>query len=113
MEQGEITIRYLQSYLKKKSSVRNDDSVDPRTCMIKLTEEMGALARMIIRGMPHAADDEHFKDSVEEECFDVLYYVFGMANALDIDLEHWIPIKLAYNEKRYPTGVVFDPKAEK
>ena len=110
MEKGTITVRYLQQYLKKKKGQLDD--YDAKTMYIKLTEEMGELARHVIRGEKHAQDAEHLKDSIEEELYDILYYTLMLANRENVDLEAWIPLKENMNNKRYPSGVEFDPNDE-
>ena len=110
MEKGTVTIRYMQEYMKKKQNQLDDYS--PEVSMIKLTEEVGELARVMIRGANHAGDADSLKDTVEEELCDVLYYTLKLANALDVDMETWIPLKEKKNALRYPAGIEFDPSDE-
>lgn len=42
----------------------------------------------------------------------MLYYTLKLANALDVDLETWIPMKEKNNALRYPCGIDFDPADE-
>ena len=108
MEKGKITIRYLQKYYQSKKGQL--DNYDPMTMYVKLVEEMGELARHIIRGEKHANGPEDIKDSIEEELYDILYYTLMLANKENVDLETWIPLKEELNNIRYPSGVVFDPE---
>ena len=110
MDKGTITIRYLQQYLKKKRDISTDCSSE--AIYIKLVEEVGELARAVIRGGRHATGEEDIKNTLEEEVFDVLYYLLAFANANQIDLETWIPIKETFNNRRYPSGMAFDPQDE-
>ena len=99
---GTITISYLQSYLKKK-----DHNVGHEMdYFLKLIEEAGELSKATAYELVHA-EGENFKGTVEEELWDVMYYTLCLANLYDVDLEHWIPIKEAYNNARYNPGVVF------
>ena len=107
MDKGNITIRYMQRYIAAK---RNQlDDYDRDTAYIKLVEEVGELARAIIHGSGHAAGPDSLKDTLEEELCDILYYTLKLANAMGVDLETWIPLKEAYNNSRYPSGIEFDP----
>lgn len=110
MEKGTVTIRYMQEYMKRKQNQLDDYS--PEVSMIKLTEEVGELARVMIRGANHAKGAAALKDTVEEELCDVLYYTLKLANALDVDMETWIPLKEKANALRYPAGIEFDPSDE-
>jgi len=110
MSHGVITIGYMQDYIRKKQNQR--DNYEPRKMYIKLSEEMGELARVMIRGEKHAQSEDAFKDTVEEELCDVLYYTLKLANALGVELERWIPAKERYNSSRYPCGIEFDPEGD-
>lgn len=61
---------------------------------------------MIYKGAPHAEGDQ-FKGTIEEELWDVMYYLIALANVYEVDLEKWIPVKEAYNNARYNPGIVF------
>ncbi len=41
------------------------------------------------------------KDSIEEELYDVLYYVCALANCYDIDLERCHKLKSELNERKW------------
>lgn len=99
------TIAYLQEYLRGKDFRGGK----PEPYFYKLVEEVGELSRALLIGAPHASD-ESFKGSVEEEIWDVMYYILCIANELGIDLEKWIKIKEDYNNKRYNPDKVYDPK---
>jgi len=67
-------------------------------------EVYSEVVQIVVRG--------DLKDTVNEELFDILYYTLSFANAKGIDLETWIPIKEAINNKRYPSGIEFNPEDE-
>ena len=67
MENKEITIAYLQEYLKKKDHNPGHEM----DYVLKLFEEVGELSRAIYRDTRAAADDD-FRGSVEEELWDVM-----------------------------------------
>ena len=108
MKKGEITIRYMQEYLRHKQG-QYDHTEDTSMCFIKIAEEVGELARAKLRGERTAKGAEDLKDSINEELYDILYYTLCYANAKGIDLETWIPIKEKINNERYPSGIEFDP----
>jgi len=110
MKHGSITIGYMQHYIREKQNQR--DNYEPRKMYIKLSEEMGELARVMIRGEKHAPSAEELKGTVEEELCDVLYYTLKLANTLGVELEDWIPLKEQLNSARYPCGIDFDPEGD-
>ncbi|MBQ7982894.1 MAG: hypothetical protein IJ302_04950 [Clostridia bacterium] len=97
-----ITIAYLQEYLKKKDHNPGYE----KDYVLKLFEEVGELSRAIYKDSRAAADDD-FRGSVEEELWDVRYYVLCLANLYGVDMEHWIRIKEDYNNRRWNSPVSF------
>ena len=79
---GSITIKYLQEYIKAKDN--NPDLV--KDYFLKLSEEVGELAKVIRKNVEPATEDE-IKGTKEEEIWDVIYYALAIANCYDIDLE--------------------------
>lgn len=93
-----VTIRYLQKYIRAK-----DYHEDPgREYFLKLAEEVGELGKAILKDA-RAQDDIHIKGTIEEELWDVIYYVLALANLYDVDLEKVIPVKEALNNEKYRT----------
>lgn len=111
-EKGRITLGYLQRYIAAKDHSRDDPEHSPRNTFIKLTEELGELARHVVRRPRHATDETDLKGSIEEEVYDVLYYLLLFASDEGIEVEKWIPLKEEINRSRYPSGVNFDPDGE-
>lgn len=103
MKTGSITIGYLQEYLAAK-----DPGKDANGYFLKMIEEVGELSEAL-RKRQGPATVENFKGSAEEEIWDVIYYALTVANALQIDLERWIPYKEALNREKYGHTVPFDP----
>ena len=104
-----ITIRYLQKYIRAK-----DYHEDPgREFFLKLAEEVGELGKAI-RKDARAEDPEHIKGTIEEELWDVIYYVIALANLYDVDLEKVIPVKEAMNNEKYnnPPELWFRPEED-
>ena len=96
---GSITIKYLQEYIKAKDN--NPDLV--KDYFLKLSEEVGELAKVMRKNVEPATDD-NIKGTKEEEIWDVIYYALAIANCYDIDLEKWIPVKEDLNNKKYNSG---------
>lgn len=66
---------------------------------MKLVEEAGELAE-VIRKDKRMINDE-IKNPIEEELYDVLYYVCALANCYDIDLEECHKLKSELNERKW------------
>jgi NTP pyrophosphatase (non-canonical NTP hydrolase) len=96
---GKITIRQLQQYIKRKDFYPEKK----HDYILKFMEETGELARAILRKYPHA-ENENIKNTIEEEFYDVLYYLLAIANLYDVDIESWIPVKERETDKRYGTN---------
>ena len=94
-----ITISGLQRYIKEKD-YRPDQKKD---YFLKSSEEVGELAEAIRKDATPAGMDT-FKGSIEEELYDVVYYALALANAYNIDLEAWIPVKERLNDEKYGTN---------
>lgn len=100
-----ITISDLQMLIKGIDHKNN--SIDKY--FYKLTEEVGELAK-VIRKDKRLANSETIKDTVEEELYDVLYYVICLANMYDINLEECMFLKERLNAEKYNRKSIFDSK---
>ena len=92
----------MQDYIRAKDHQperRND-------YFLKLAEEVGELARAMRRDLRPTAPAQ-VKETIEEELWDVMYYVLALANCYGIDLEAVIPQKEALNNTKYRTGLTF------
>lgn len=107
MNKGEITIKYLQEYIKAKDCQPKSE----KDYFLKLAEEVGELAEAIRKNM-RPVEETQIKETVEEELWDVIYYTLAIANCYDIDLEKVIPKKESINNKKYDNGVEFNPAKE-
>lgn len=96
---SKITISGLQQYLKQKD-YHPERKLD---YFLKLSEEVGELAKAIYEKRTPASETD-FKGTIEEEIFDVIYYLFGLANVYDIDIEKWIYVKEQLNDIKYGTN---------
>ena len=92
-----ITIKYLQQYIKAK-----DFKPELKEgYFMKLVEEVGELAEVIRKNQRYQGDiNKTVKGTIEEELYDVLYYVIALANIFDVDLEECCRLKEEINKER-------------
>ena len=90
-----ITLRELQQYVKGKDYKPGME----HGYFMKLIEEIGELAE-VIRKDKRLSEDDDIKGTIEEELYDVLYYVLALANLYDIDLEKSCLLKEEINKQR-------------
>jgi len=83
-----LSVRQLQEYIKK-----SDYAPDQKQhYFYKLVEEVGELSE-VIRKNKRIKDTGIIKGTIEEELYDVLYYVAALANVYGIDLEECFRLK--------------------
>lgn len=99
----DLTINKLQETISKIDHKNN--SIDKY--FYKLTEEVGELAK-VIRKNKRLKDSETIKNTIEEELYDVLYYVICIANIYDINLEECAKLKEELNSKKYGRKSIFE-----
>lgn len=99
----EITLRQLQEAISKIDHKNN--SIDKY--FYKLSEEVGELAK-VIRKNKRLATSESIKDTIEEELYDVLYYVVCLANMYEIDLTECARLKEELSAKKYERNSIFE-----
>jgi NTP pyrophosphatase (non-canonical NTP hydrolase) len=76
-----LTLKKLQEYIKLK-----DYQPDLKhQYFLKLIEEVGELSE-VVRKDRRLSQSETIKGTIEEELYDVLYYVLALANVHQIDL---------------------------
>ncbi|OGO21729.1 MAG: hypothetical protein A2Z28_01675 [Chloroflexi bacterium RBG_16_51_9] len=90
-----MTIRELQEYIKSKDYKPGLE----HGYFLKLVEEIGELAE-VIRKDKRLGNDSDIKGTIEEELYDVLYYVLALANLYDVDVEKSCLLKEEINKKR-------------
>jgi len=98
-----ITISYLQEYIKSKDF----HPEQKEKYFMKLAEEIGELARAMRKDL-RPEQEGKVKETVEEELWDVVYYILAIANTYDINLEKVIPIKEKINNKKYGNSIKFE-----
>ena len=98
-----ISISDLQKLIKNIDHKNN--SIDKY--FYKLTEELGELGKAIRKNKRLETSDS-IKDTVEEELYDIIYYVICLANTYDIDLEHCMFLKEQLNAEKYNRKSIFE-----
>ena len=101
---GRISVAYLQSYIKSK----DHHPELAKDYFLKLAEETGELARAMHKGLRPRAAGEEVRGTIDEELWDIMYFVLAIANCYGIDLETVIPRKEAINHVRYPGPAPFE-----
>ena len=91
-----VTLRQLQSYIKEKDF--KPELIN--AYFFKLIEEVGELSE-VIRKNKRLSETQTIKGTIEEELYDVLYYVIALANVYDIDLESSFRLKEEINRQKY------------
>jgi len=100
---SEITLENLQKAIAKID--HNNNAIDKY--FYKLIEEVGELAK-VIRKDKRLENSDSIKDTVEEELYDVLYYIICLANMYDIDLTECAILKEKLNSEKYGRKSIFD-----
>jgi len=91
-----LTLQTLQQYIKEK-----DYKPELKHAYFqKLIEEVGELSEAL-RKEKRMDEQGTIKGTVEEELYDVLYYIVGVANVYDIDLEEAFHLKEELNREKY------------
>lgn len=95
----QVTIRQLQAYIKAK-----DFHPDRKSgYFLKLVEEVGELSEAIRKDL-RMNQPGQIKGTLEEELYDVLYYVLALANVYDVDIERCFHLKEAINRTKHGHG---------
>lgn len=90
-----MEIRELQKFIKVKDY--KPELLDKY--FLKLAEEVGELSRAMRKDW--RMKDNQIKGTIEEELYDVMYYVMAIANIYDIDLERCHELKDELNKVKY------------
>lgn len=93
---SQFTLQQLQDDIRRRDCSANYKS----NYLQKLMEEVGELARAMRKEVRYK-DTGDMKGTLEEELYDVLYYVVAIANLYGIDLEHTVRIKEVANAQKY------------
>lgn len=99
MLKDQITIQKLQKYIKDKDyqpELKN-------AYFLKLVEEVGELSEAIRKDL--RMEGKKIKGTLEEELYDVLYYILALANVYEVDLEECCRLKEELNRQKYQASV--------
>jgi len=99
---NQISIKKLQDFIKSKDY--NPDL--KQGYFLKLIEEVGELSEAIRKDI--RLQGNGIKGTVEEELYDVLYYVLALANVYDINLEECAQLKEKINKEKYNHEVTLE-----
>lgn len=86
--------------LQRRIKTVDDTDKNIETYFYKLIEEIGELSSTI-RKKRRMKEIGSIKGSVEEEFYDVLYYLVGLANIFEVDLEECSILKEELNAVKY------------
>lgn len=99
-------IQFLIRHIEKESLEKIQDNrseaekkENSRRLVLKLIEEFGELAENIRKNLRY--NGENIKGTIEEELFDIFYYIIAIANDYNIDLEEIFHIKDKINKEKY------------
>ena len=99
-------IQFLIKHIEKGSLEKIQDNrseaekkENSRRLVLKLIEEFGELAENIRKNLRY--NGENIKGTIEEELFDIFYYIIAIANDYNIDLEEVFHIKDKINKEKY------------
>jgi NTP pyrophosphatase (non-canonical NTP hydrolase) len=91
-----MTIRDLQKYIRSK-----DHHPELKLQYLqKLVEEVGELAKAMRKDVRYAQTQD-IKGTLEEELYDVLYYIVALSNEYDVDLETVLKLKEPVSSVKY------------
>ena len=85
---GKTTIKYLQNYIRQKD--HHPELL--KDYFLKLSEEVGELSRAMRKNL-RASESSSVSGTIDEELWDIMYYVIAIADLYDIDLEAVIKAK--------------------
>lgn len=95
----ELTIKHLQEYIKT-----NDFEPEwSNGYFQKLIEEVGELSEAIRKNKKQGKDG--IKGTIDEELYDVMYYVLALANIYGVDMESCAYEKEKLNKTRWDRNI--------
>ena len=102
-----------QGNLEEKKDEENPDrkKENSRRLILKLIEEFGELAENVRKNIRY--DGKNIKGTIEEELFDIFYYIAAIANDYGIDLEDIFYIKDEVNRVKYKREFTINEGREK
>ena len=111
-------IQFLIKHIEKGSLEKVQDNrskaekkENSQRLVLKLIEEFGELAENIRKNLRYKGDN--IKGTIEEELFDIFYYIAAIANDYGIDLEDIFYIKDKVNIVKYKREFTIEEGREK
>ena len=114
IKEFQFLIKHIeQGSLKDEESGENpeDKKENSRRLILKLIEEFGELAENVRKNIRY--DGGNIKGTIEEELFDIFYYIAAIANDYGIDLEDIFYIKDKVNIVKYKREFTIEEGREK
>ncbi len=100
---GKTTVKYLQNYLLANNN--HPEKLD--RFFLKLIEEVGELSVAIRKNLVRKEGD-NVKGTIDEELWDIIYYVLIIANCYEIDMEEVIKLKEEVNFVKWNHPTAFE-----
>lgn len=100
-------VRALQEWAREFDTLRGWDAVTPTDTGVHLMEEVGEVARELLRltgYKPHGSQRTPVLRELGAELADILFLCCKLANQYGIDLSDSVAGKIAVNERRFPPG---------
>ncbi len=100
-----MQIREYQQWLEAWDRERGWEQVDPAHTLVHALEEMGEVARLVLRyeGYKQNADPAALRAEFAEELSDLLVFIFKLAYQMGVDVEDAIQAGQQKANARYPT----------
>lgn len=102
LKEIQFLIKHIEKgSLKDTEDIRSEEEKKENSwrLVLKLIEEFGELAENIRKNLRY--NGENIKGTIEEELFDIFYYIIAIANDYNIDLEEIFHIKDKINKEKY------------
>ncbi len=99
-----MQIREYQQWLEAWDRARGWDQVDPAHTLVHALEEMGEVARLVLRyeGYKDPASPEQLQVDLAEELSDLFVFLFKLAYQTGIDVEEALARGQEKANQRYP-----------
>lgn len=113
IKEAQYLIRHIElgTLEKTEEKTPSEKKENIQRLILKLIEEFGELAENIRKDARY--DGRNIKGTIEEELFDIFYYIIAIANDYNIDLEEIFKIKDELNKKKYEREFSLDEARKK
>ena len=113
IKEAQYLIRHIElgTLEKTEEKTSSEKKENIQRLILKLIEEFGELAENIRKDARY--DGRNIKGTIEEELFDIFYYIIAIANDYNIDLEEIFKIKDELNKKKYEREFSLDEARKK